>query len=424
MVLPEEVAARILAESVRRRSSLRDVAVEFFSARPSLDYMKPIVRVLTLGVARNYMLLDHILLSLGYGPPSHATKWMLARVLVFEAINGKIKPSRARLAAPKAGLDADKILELRGAKPREFVKGLSSIDRLSVLYSFPRWIIEELMEAGIPGLSKLLEALNKDPIRWIRVRPDVDTRRLVEKLREHGVVIKPDKDLPDMAMIIEGASKATRTPEYQEGLYVLQDKASALVSWILSPRGMSVVADPTAGAAVKTSHSVWLGARYAVAGDLKPARLGEAFRLLNRLKLRHRVDIVVGDARRLYLRRFDGLIVDPPCTDIGRLQYEPEVKMWLTRGDAKYFRRLQLRMLQEAVDTAPPGARIVYSVCTLTYSETIWVIRRLIETRPEADLVEQTPFIGEKPRKLPMTQRMLPHLHKTQGFFIALITKR
>lgn len=424
MVLPEEVAARILAESVRRRSSLRGVAVEFFSARPSLDYMKPIVRVLTLGVARNYMLLDHILLSLGYGPPSHATRWMLARVLVFEAINGKIKPSRARLAAPKAGLDADKILELRGAKPREFVKGLSSIDRLSVLYSFPRWIVEELMEAGIPSLSELLEALNKDPIRWIRVRPGVDAGRLAEKLREHGVVIKPDKDLPDVAMIIEGASRATRTPEYQEGLYVLQDKASALVSWVLSPRSMSVVADPTAGAAVKTSHSVWLGARYAVAGDLKPARLGEAFRLLNRLKLRHRADIVVGDARRLYLRRFDGLIVDPPCTDIGRLQYEPEVKMWLTRGDAKYFRRLQLRMLQEAVDTAPPGARIVYSVCTLTYSETIWVIRRLIETRPEVDLVEQTPFIGEKPRKLPMTQRTLPHLHKTQGFFIALTTKR
>ena len=426
VVLPEEVAAWILAEAVRRRGSLRDAAERYFSRHPEHDYMKPIVRVLTLGVARNYMLLDHVLAAHGYGPPSHSTQWMLARTAVYEALKARLKPSRARRIAERLGWGQDflRLLEaVKGAEPRELVKGLGGVDRLSVLYSFPRWMIEELLSAEIPDVPRLLEALNRDPVRWIRIRPGVDVERLAESLREQGVVIEPDRDLPDVARIVEGASRATRTREYMEGLYVIQDKASALVSWVARPKG-SVVVDPTAGAAVKASHSAWLGARYVAAGDLKPHRLAEAARNLRRLRLGHLIDLFVADARRLPLRGFDRAIIDPPCSDLGRLQYEPEIKLWLTRGDAKYFRRLQFRMLQEAVDTAPRGALVVYSVCTLTYSETVWVVRRLLESRPEAELVEQEPRIGERPRKLPQAQRMLPHLHGTQGFFIALLGKR
>ena len=422
MVLPEEVAARILSETVRRRASLRDTAARFFARNPELDYMKPIVRVLTLGVARNYMLLDKVLESLGYGPPSHSTRWMLARTLAYEAVSGKLKPSRARKLAPRAGLDVDKILELRGAEPREFVRGLGGIERLSVLYSFPRWMVEELLGAEIPELPRLLEALNRDPVRWIRVKPGVDIEWLRGRLWSQGVEIEPDRDLPDMARIVSGDTKATRTEEYQKGLYMLQDKASALVSWVARPQGRIAV-DPTAGAAVKASHMAWLGARYVVAGDVKLERIGEAKRTLGRLAVGHLVDLVAGDARQPYLRGFGVAVVDPPCSDVGRLQYEPEVKLWLTRGDVHYFRRLQLRITSAVVEAAPPGSTMVYSVCTLTRSETIWVIRRLFERHSDVEIVEPEPVLGEKPRRLPRSQRLLPHLHATQGFFIAKLAK-
>jgi 16S rRNA (cytosine967-C5)-methyltransferase len=422
MVLPEEIAAYILAETVRRRASMRSIAVEFFSRNPELDYMKPIVRVLTLGVARNYLLLDHILTSLGYGPPNNSRQWMLARVLVFEAVKGKIKPSRARKLADKAKLKVDDILRLKGANPTDYVKGLQSIDRLSILYSFPRWIIEELMEARIPDLPKLLAALNSDPTRWIRVKPGVDRAKLAAELREEGVIIEPDRDLPDVAKVVDGASKLTRTRAYQQGLYVVQDKASALVGWVARAEG-GIAVDPTAGAAVKASHLAWLDAKYVIAGDLKPQRLGEAKRNLNRLKLAHLIDLAVGDARSPYWRSATVVIVDPPCTDIGRLQYEPEVKMWLTRGDLHHFRRLQLSMLSAAIEYSQRGTVIVYSVCTLTRSETVWVLRRVLERYPEAEIVDPEPVIGERPPQLPKAQRMLPHKHGTQGFFIAKIVK-
>jgi len=421
--MPEEAAARVLADAVFYRTSLRAAAERFFTLRPELDYLKPVVRVLTLGVARNYILLDHALERLGYGPPSHSYKWMLLRVLAYEVmVGGKYKRSRIEKLAPKAGAKPEDILSLRDVRPRDLVKGLPRPDRLSILYSFPRWIIEELLEASIPRLEELLKTLNQDPVRWIRVAPGVDVKQLAKRLRDQGVVIEPDQDLPDTARIVDGASKATRTEEYRRGLYTLQDKASILVSHILEPRGARV-GDVTAGAAVKASHMAWLGAVYVTAGDIKVERLYEALRVLDRLHARHVVDVYAADARRTPLRTLDRVLVDPPCTDLGRLQYEPEVKMWITRGELKFFSRLQYQILKRIIEWAKPGTRIVYSVCTLTASETIKIIRRVLREDSMVDEEEPPIRLGDRIPGLPSSQRLYPHVHSTQGFFITVLRK-
>ncbi len=423
MVMPEEVAARILSDAVYNRTSLRAAAEKFFGEHPDLDYMKPIVRVLTLNVARNYMLIDRALQQLGYGPPSHAYRWMLARVLAYEVFLGrKYKRSRLEKLAPKAGIAFEDLLKLQDTTPRDVVKDLSGIERVSVLYSFPRWILEELLEAGVPDTPRLLEALNRDPVRWIRIAPGVNRERLRESLAAQGVLIEFDPVLPDAALILKGAERATKTREYSEGLYTLQDKASMLVSHLATPRAKTC-GDVTAGAAVKASHLAWLGARYVVAGDVKVSRLYEAKRLINRLHVGHLVDVYAADARRTPLRGLDVVIVDPPCTDVGRLQYEPEVKMWITRGDLRFFQRLQYQILRRVAEWARPGTRIVYSVCTLTASETLKVVRRVLREVPELEEEEPRLQVGEKVKGLPSAQRLYPHKHLCQGFFIAVLRK-
>ena len=423
-MMPEEVAARLLADAVYYRTTLRFVAREFFTANPQLDYLKPVVRVLTLNVARNYLLLDRVLESLGYGPPSHSYRWMLARVLAYEAIFGKLKRSRVEKLAPKAGVKAEDIIALkqRGAKPKDFVRGLGGLDRLSILYSFPRWMLEELAEAEHENLPRLLEALNRDPTRWIRVAPWVDRRALEKRLKSEGVVIEWDSDLNDVAMVVEGDDRLTQTKAYEEGLYTVQDKASALVSHVAKPQGL-VAGDVTCGAAVKASHMAWLGARYVVGGDIKARRLEEAKRVIHRLRVDYLIDLFVGDARQPPLRGLQVYLVDPPCTDLGRLQYESEVKMWLTHGDLKVYQRIQKQILRSTVEMAPRGSTIVYSVCTLTASETVKIVKGVVGEVGEAEIVRAEPMLGVKAKRLPEAQWMLPHVHRTQGFFIAKIVK-
>ncbi len=425
VVLPEEIAAYILALTVKRRTSLRSVAEEFFERNPELDYMKPIVRVLTLGVARNYMLLDHALERMGYGPASNARRWMLARVLAYEAIFGKVKRSRVAKLAPKAGLREGDVYKMRGWSPDDIVSDLHGLDRVSVRYSFPRWMLEEMLTAGIHDLDKLLEALNRDPVRYIRVAPGVDIDRLARSLREEGVVIKRDEHLPDVARIVEGEERAAKTKAYEEGLYTIQDKASALVSHLLEPQGR-VAADYTAGAAVKATHAAWLGARYVVASDVKPLRFTGRYGakgLISRLRLWHLIDLVVADGRRPATRPLTRIIVDPPCSDLGRLQYEPEVKMWLTRGDAKMYSRLQRQLLVAALNNLKRGGRLVYSVCTLTYTEGERVVKHALRNVDGVELVKVKPPFGDLAPKLPGAIRTYPHRHETQGFFIAVLER-
>ena len=425
VVSEEEVAARILADTVHYRTTLRKAAEEFFTKHPGLDYMRPIVRALGTGVARHFLLLDHGLSKLGYGPPSQSQKWMLARILAYEALMGKLKKSRAQRAAQKAGIRLADLEALREMGISGVVSGLSGQKRLSILYSMPQWILEEILRLEPPSPEKLLKTLNTDPARWIRISPWVDRAWLVRRLRANGVVVEPDPLLPGIARIISGAEKASRLEEHAKGFYVFQDKASSLVVYTGEPRGKTVV-DVTAGPGSKITLAGWLGARHLVAGDLKPHRAVEVSKLAARTGVDHLIDVYQGDARQppLRLKAADLVIVDPPCTDLGRLQYEPEIKMWLTRGDMAFYSRLQRTMLSRILAEAKPGARIVYSVCTITWRETVWVTRRVLEETPYASPVEPPIRIGVRVKGVPEAQLLLPHLHGTQGFSILLLEKK
>ena len=82
-----------------------------------------------------------------------------------------------------------------------------------------------------------------------------------------------------------------------------------------------------------------------------------------------------------------------------------------------------MRLLEAAIEAARPGSTIVYSVCTLTRSETIWVLRRILEARKDVEFVDPEPVVGERVQQVPGAQRLYPHLHQTQGFFIAKMVK-
>ncbi|MET1101664.1 MAG: RsmB/NOP family class I SAM-dependent RNA methyltransferase [Pyrodictiaceae archaeon] len=421
-MMEEEVTALILAEVVRNRTNIRIVAERFFSKRPELAYMRPFVRKVGMSIARNYMLLDHVLRELGYRSQS-ITRLMLARILIYEALLGKPVWRRIEKLAVKAGLKLEDVKRITSSSAEDYFKGIQGIDRLALKYSMPRWILEELLSMGVRDLDRMLSVLNRDPdYRWIRVAPGIDKDRLAEYLKSEGIEVEYDPILSDAAKVKRGLDRLSRTECYLKGCYVIQDRASILVGHVARPAG-KILVDPTSGVGVKASHAVWLGARYVIASDIKLQRILDAKNFFKRLRADHIIDIVHADGRKLFLRGYEVIIVDPPCTDLGRLQVEPEIRMWLTRGDVKFYRRLQLRLLLEAAKRASKGTTIVYSVCTFTRSETVWVIRRLLEEVPYLEVVEAEPRIGLRPQGLPEAQLLLPHISESQGFFIAKLIK-
>ena len=128
------------------------------------------------------------------------------------------------------------------------------------------------------------------------------------------------------------------------------------------------------------------------------------------------VEVVEGDAREVPLAGgFDAVLVDPPCTGLGVLSARPDAR-WRRREEALGpLTELQRDVLGRALALARPGARVVYSTCTLIAEENEDVVDAA-GARLD-DLGAEYPGLAH-PRR-PEALLTLPHRHGTDGFFIA-----
>ena len=74
--------------------------------------------------------------------------------------------------------------------------------------------------------------------------------------------------------------------------------------------------------------------------------------------------------------RFDGILLDAPCSGLGTWHRNPHARWTATPADVTELRELQVRLLTHVAQALKPGGRLVYSVCTLTRAETLEVVER------------------------------------------------
>ncbi len=273
---PETAAALLLAKVETERTTLRKAAAEFFSSYPELSYLKPVVRVLTLGVARNYRLLDYALSEAGLRRPRSPFKRNLARVLAFEVTFQGVRKPRLSRVAVKAGLEEGAVHALASLDIESERRSLLKEGRADIAYSVPPWLLREINESRVPQPLLMLESFLKDPVRWLRVSIHrIRREELAKRLKARGIETAEDSDLCDVLRVVRGSGPGA-TPEYKLGLYIVQDKASALVAHLA--RGAKTVVDVTGGAGVKATHAAQLGCFTSLAGDVDTPQSQERLR--------------------------------------------------------------------------------------------------------------------------------------------------
>ncbi|KSW11996.1 16S rRNA methyltransferase [Pyrodictium occultum] len=300
--------------------------------------------------------------------------------------------------------------------------------RLSVKYSYPRWFVEIFLELlGRSETERLLAALNTEKW-WIRVntlKTDVDI--VAQRLLDKGVIVRRDPDLPYMLEVVDFSEPLHHLEEMWRGEIVFQDKASALVVEALEPEPGDVILDMAAAPGVKDSLIMQLTGNRAriIAVDVSWERLKRTRRLLHLYGVdMSRVELLHADSRFMALRLPPGkIILDAPCTSSGAVGKDPAIKMhledlsWVQR-----FPRIQREMLQRALSLGPEY--VVYAVCSVLPFEGEEHIAAL-----EAGIELEEPPIPGAPGYSPyafrsQVRRLLPHLHGTQGFFIARLRRR
>jgi len=120
---------------------------------------------------------------------------------------------------------------------------------------------------------------------------------------------------------------------------------------------------------------------------------------------------------------FDGVLVDAPCSGLGTLRRDPEIKWRRTTADFESVTALQLQILAAAAAVVRPGGRIVYATCSSEPDENEAVVARFLESQPEFRPVplqfDPAPELVNSSGHL----RTLPFRDALEGFFAAAVVK-
>src|SRR5206468_11427230 len=295
----------------------------------------------------------------------------LGRVPAFAVVNDAVT-----LAPPTPGVKAfvNAVLRSfanRGVSEREPAPPGDRLDALGTRCSFPTWLVERWVKRyGHDEAEALMRALNERPPLTLRTNTRRTTRQALGQrlLFEEGLACQPTSLAPEGLVVSPGGAPADWRA-FADGSFAVQDEASMLVARLLAPAPGTTVADVCAAPGTKTTHVAALmeNRGRVLAFDREPARLARVGEAAARLGItiieaRHGPVEALAPAFRAAC---DGVLVDAPCSNLGVLRRNPEVKWRRQPSDLGLASRRQLEIVAAAATMVRPGGRLVCAQCPL-----------------------------------------------------------
>jgi 16S rRNA (cytosine967-C5)-methyltransferase len=296
----------------------------------------------------------------------------------------------------------------------------------------PDWVLERLRprfdDAALLRIAKgLLQAAPLD----LRVNLMKTTREAaVDRLAADGLRGVPTPY--SLAGIrLETKPSINRHPLYLDGSIEVQDEGSQLVCDLVAPRRGEMVVDFCAGAGGKT---LALGALMRSTGrlyafDVSPGRLAKLRPRLARSGLSNvhpqRIERE-NDARVKRLAgKIDRVLVDAPCSGLGTLRRNPDMKWRQTTRDVAELAEKQNAILGAAARLVKPGGRLVYATCSILDEENRRISEKFLAGNPQFALRPAGEVLRKERIELDTGEflELWPHRHGTDGFFAAVFER-
>ena len=301
-------------------------------------------------------------------------------------------------------------------KSEELLKRLSSAIKIrAIKESVPDWLDKIGQKELGKKWNQVLRALNQKPELIIRVNTLKITRdELIKILKEEGIYAKKIDFAPD-ALLLKNKINVYRLKSFIEGFFEVQDTASQMVSSFLEPKPGMLVVDACAGEGSKTLHIAALmnNRGRIIAMDLQDWRLKELRRRAKRsgaYNIETRQIISSKSYKRLK-GKTDRLLLDVPCSGLGTLRRNPDIRWKISLSDIERLRKIQKELLEKYCNLLKLGGRFVYSTCSMLPSEGEEQIRAFLEKNDN-----KFELIKEK--------RYWPDEDDTDGFYMALIERK
>lgn len=299
--------------------------------------------------------------------------------------------------------------------------------------SLPDWLDERL--SALDGADELIRALNEPAPLDLRVNTvKAERDRVLEQLRE-GLAARFNPEATPYSpwgIRLQGRPPINRWPMFENGEIEVQDEGSQILTALVGPRRGEMVIDYCAGAGGKT---LLLGALMRSTGrlyafDVSAARLARAKPRFARSGLSNIVPVVIEAENDKRVKRLRGkaqrVLVDAPCTGLGTLRRNPDLKWRMHPESLAVLQRTQAQILVQAARCVAPGGRLVYATCSLLPEENQQQVERFLAANPEFKLLDAGTVLADRCPSLLLTDGYLslrPDRHHTDGFFAAVMER-
>ncbi len=282
--------------------------------------------------------------------------------------------------------------------------------------------------------KKMLEGLNSSLDTSIRINTlKIKEPRLVKRLMEKGIKLTKIPWVKHGYTINKTPFSIGATPEYLLGYYFIQDPTSMYASEVLEPEKTDLVLDMTAAPGGKTTglSQQMKNKGTIVALDLNRQRMKSLRSNVTRMGSENVIAIRT-DARKIESLglSFDKILLDAPCTGTGTVFKNPEARK-KDETDVKKCTQLQWQLLEAALGVLKKKGTMLYCTCSMLPEESELIIQKAIDKHnirleeiPQGKPALTNVYGTKLSNEIKKAKRFYPHIHHTQGFFVAKIRKQ
>lgn len=342
----------------------------------------------------------------------------------FAAVNETVKLARNKGESSFVNAVLRAISKAKAENTLPLPKREKSAARyISVLYSFPLWLTRHFIASfGEEATEEIFREFMSEGYTDLSVNlTKISREKYAEKLAECGISSTPSSFNP-LTLRLVGSYDPRRLPGFSEGLFYVQDTASATAAYLLRAESGDRVLDVCACPGGKSFATAILTPDSRVESyDLHESKLSLISSGAERLGITN-IKSGVRDATEYdeaLTGSFDKIICDVACSGLGVLGKKPDMR-YRPEASLEGLCELQKNILEVSSRYLRAGGRLIYSTCTLNRAENEDIVLDFLNTHK--DFCHEDFEVGGYSSQGGMLT-FVPNIHKTDGFFVAVLRK-
>ncbi|ALB01408.1 16S rRNA methyltransferase [Francisella persica ATCC VR-331] len=300
------------------------------------------------------------------------------------------------------------------------LKNITNIYNQNKAIDMPKWLSDTLKKQYPKQYLAIAQAINTKADMFIRLNQAKDTKKVLDYF-EKNKIIYSFTDLKD-CIKLDKAINIKHNHLFQQGYFTIQDISAQYAGYIIKAKNDDKILDACAAPGGKTSHILECAPQADITAiDIIDKRLELLKENLTRLSKNNNVNVFKHDLTLPLVGKFNKIILDAPCSALGTLRRNPDIKVLRKPKDIQAIKILQSKILANLWhNNLNNNGYLLYITCSILAEENQQQIKDFLAKNSDAEIIDID--ILEK-YKINCGYQILPSQQSSDGFYYCLLKK-